>query len=108
MSLVSDELPQIKLLTLLVFVDGMGRKVGDLIQYTTQMIAAFIVAFYLEWRLAIVLLSAFPLIAAAGSFMITAITAAQVCTDSMHSCSSNLIVFSFDNAPFPLLSESSP
>lgn len=57
--------------------DGMCRKVGDLIQYVTQVVAAFIVAFYLNWKLTVVLIAAIPIIGAAGAFMITAITAAQ-------------------------------
>lgn len=57
--------------------DGISRKVSDLIQYGAQFIGSFIVGFYLNWKLTVVLLSAFPLIAGAGNFMITAMTAAQ-------------------------------
>jgi ATP-binding cassette, subfamily B (MDR/TAP), member 1 len=57
--------------------DGLGRKAGDLIQYVTQVIASFVVGLYLCWKLTVVLLAAFPLIGAAGWFMITAITSAQ-------------------------------
>ena len=57
--------------------DGISRKVSDLFQYGSQFIGSFIVGFYLNWRLTVVLLAAFPLIAGAGSFMINAITAAQ-------------------------------
>lgn len=46
--------------------DGMGRKVGDLIQYLTQIVASYAVAFYLCWQLTVVLIAAFPLIAGAG------------------------------------------
>lgn len=46
--------------------DGTGRKVGDSIQYITQIIGSFAVAFYLSWRLTVVLIAAFPLIAGAG------------------------------------------
>lgn len=48
--------------------DGLGRKVGDSLQYVTQVIGSYCVAFYLGWRLAVVLLAAFPLIAGAGEF----------------------------------------
>ena len=41
------------------------------------MIASFVVGLYLCWKLTVVLLAAFPLIAGAGAFMINAITAAQ-------------------------------
>ena len=58
--------------------DGIGRKIGDLIQYASQVIFAFIVAFYFNWKLTLVLLTSFPLIAGAGAFMIRAITAATV------------------------------
>jgi len=57
--------------------DGLGRKVGDLMQYFAQFFAAFFVGIYLCWRLTVVLLASFPLIGFAGSFMITAITAAS-------------------------------
>eukprot|EP01033_Poteriospumella_lacustris_P014692 gene14693-10505_t len=57
--------------------DGTGRKVGDLIQYVTQFVAALGVAFYLNWKLSLVLLAAIPIIGAAGAFMIMAITSAQ-------------------------------
>jgi ABC-type multidrug transport system fused ATPase/permease subunit len=48
--------------------DGMGRKVGDSIQYITQIIGSFAVAFYLSWRLTVVLIAAFPIIAGAGAY----------------------------------------
>jgi ATP-binding cassette subfamily B (MDR/TAP) protein 1 len=57
--------------------DGMGRKIGDLIQYCMQFVAAMGVAFYLNWKLSLVLLSAIPLIGAAGAFMITAVSSSQ-------------------------------
>jgi ATP-binding cassette subfamily B (MDR/TAP) protein 1 len=57
--------------------DGLSRKLGDLIQYVFQVLGAFVVSFYLNWELTLVLLAAFPIIAVAGAFMINAITAAQ-------------------------------
>ena len=57
--------------------DGLGRKTADLFQYIVQFIASFIVGLYLCWKLTLVLLTAFPLIAGAGAFVINAITAAQ-------------------------------
>ena len=56
--------------------DGLGRKVGDLAQYFTQVIAAFIVGLYLCWKLTVVLLCAIPLIGISLYFMITAVGAA--------------------------------
>eukprot|EP01034_Spumella_vulgaris_P034639 gene34639-42727_t len=56
--------------------DGTGRKVGDLIQYTTQFLGSYIAAFYLSWKLTLVLLAALPLIAGSGYFMIESLTAA--------------------------------
>ena len=53
--------------------DGVGRKLGDCIQYVVQIIGAFAVAFYLSWELSLVLLVSFPLVGAAGFFMISAI-----------------------------------
>ena len=56
--------------------DGIGRKVGDLIQYLCQFVFGFIVAFYLSAKLAAVLLCVIPLIGGAGAFMINAVTSA--------------------------------
>lgn len=55
----------------------MGRKIGDMIQYISQIIGSFIVGFYLCWKLTVVLLASFPIIAVAGAFMISATSAAQ-------------------------------
>jgi ABC-type bacteriocin/lantibiotic exporter with double-glycine peptidase domain len=46
-------------------------------QYAAQVIASFGVSFYLTWKLTLVLMCAIPFIAAAGAFMIAAITDAQ-------------------------------
>ena len=54
--------------------DGIGRKVGDLIQYFGQFAGGFAVGLYLCWQLTVVLLTAFPVIGAAGAFMIVAVT----------------------------------
>ena len=62
--------------------DGIGRKIGDLTQYVSQMVFAFIVAFYFKWKLTLVLITAFPIIGAAGAFMINAVTAATVSVSS--------------------------
>ena len=52
-------------------------QVGDLIQYFSQFAGSFVVGLYLCWELTLVLLSAFPVIAGAGAFMIVAITSFQ-------------------------------
>ena len=57
--------------------DGLGRKAADLIQYFTQLVASYAVGFYLSWKLTVVLIASFPIIAGAGAFMINAVTAAQ-------------------------------
>lgn len=57
--------------------DGLGKKVGDLTQFTFQLIGSFVAAFYLCWELTVVLLAAIPVIGMAGGFMIFAITEAQ-------------------------------
>lgn len=57
--------------------DGMGRKIGDLVQYLAQVVASLAVAFYLNWKITCVLLAAIPVIGCAGAFMINAVTAAQ-------------------------------
>lgn len=53
--------------------DGVGRKLSDCIQYFFQILGAFVVAFYLSWELSLVLLVCFPVVGAAGYFMISAI-----------------------------------
>lgn len=70
--------------------DGLGRKVGDLIQYIAQFIAAFLVGFYLCWQLTLVLLCAIPLIGSAGAFMIVAITAATTESLSQYAAAGGL------------------
>ena len=57
--------------------DGLGRKFADLLQYFTQLLASYAVGFYLSWKLTVVLIASFPVIAGAGAFMINAVTAAQ-------------------------------
>lgn len=57
--------------------DGFGRKIGDLIQYLFQAMASLIIAFYFNWKIALVLLCAIPFCAAAGAFMINSITVAN-------------------------------
>lgn len=56
---------------------GMGRKMGDLCQYFSQVTASLAVAFYFSWKLTLVLLCAVPFIGLAGYFMITAVSAAM-------------------------------
>ena len=46
--------------------DGLGRKVGDLIQYAVQVVFSLAVAFYINWELTLILLGTLPLIAASG------------------------------------------
>ena len=48
-----------------------------MIQYITQITACLIVSFYFQWKLACVMLVSFPLLGAAGTYMINSITAAQ-------------------------------
>ena len=50
--------------------EGLGRKIGDIGQYAIQFIFSFGSALFLCWQLTVVLLAAFPVIAAAGAFMI--------------------------------------
>ncbi len=47
--------------------EGIGRKIGDLIQYIAQVVASFAISFYLSWKLTIVLIAAIPAIGAAGN-----------------------------------------
>jgi hypothetical protein len=47
--------------------DGMGKKMGEMIQNLTQFFLSYAAAFYLNWRLTLVLLAAFPLIGGSGN-----------------------------------------
>ena len=55
---------------------GIGRQVGDVINYSVQTIGGFIVAFYLSWELTLVLLSVFPLIAWSTTYLTKAVQGA--------------------------------
>ena len=46
--------------------DGIGRKVGDSIQYTFQVFGSIGLGFYLDWRVTLVMLAVFPLVAGTG------------------------------------------
>ena len=62
--------------TTLIIQEGMGRKVGDGINFSTMALSAIIIAFVKGWELALVLFAFTPLIAASGFFMMKAIAAA--------------------------------
>ena len=50
------------------FYSGMGRKLGEGVQFTLTMIGGFAYAFYASWRTSLIVLAAIPLMAAAGIF----------------------------------------
>ncbi|OQR83389.1 ATP-binding Cassette (ABC) Superfamily, partial [Thraustotheca clavata] len=54
----------------LIIQQGLGRKIGDTINFATMTIAGLIIAFVYGWELALVTLAISPLIAASGYFMI--------------------------------------
>ena len=47
---------------------GMGRKLGEGVQFTLTMIGGFAYAFYASWRTSLIVLAAIPLMAVAGIF----------------------------------------
>lgn len=53
---------------------GTGRKLGEGIQFTTTVIGGFIFAFYVSWRVSLLILAVVPLIAVSARFMVTATT----------------------------------
>lgn len=57
--------------------DGFGRKMGDCIQYFVQIIASFLISFYYNWRLALVLCATIPLIGISAGFMISTVAESQ-------------------------------
>ena len=46
--------------------DGMGRRISDMIQFSSQFLLSFVAALYLNWNLALVLLVSLPIIGASG------------------------------------------
>ncbi|KAJ1984334.1 hypothetical protein H4R34_000709 [Dimargaris verticillata] len=58
--------------------EGMGSKLGRLIQDLVTFLTGFIIAFIKGWKLALVLLAAFPLMAAAGSLVSVLIASESV------------------------------
>ncbi|OQS03064.1 ATP-binding Cassette (ABC) Superfamily, partial [Thraustotheca clavata] len=62
--------------TTLIIRDGMGRKVGDVITFTTMAFTGLIVAFVYGWELSLILLAFTPLIAISGFIMMKGITKA--------------------------------
>lgn len=63
----------------------MGRKFGDAIQYISQVILSIVAAFYLSWKVSIVIVVSIPLLGAAGTYMIHTITEAQNQTTTQYS-----------------------
>ncbi|XP_063693781.1 ATP-dependent translocase ABCB1-like [Bolinopsis microptera] len=49
--------------------DGMSDKVSMAVQWMTAFVAGFIIAFFYEWRLSLVILSTSPLLAISGYFL---------------------------------------
>jgi ATP-binding cassette subfamily B (MDR/TAP) protein 1 len=60
------------------YVDGIGRKLGELWQFAAQIVFGYAIAFYFNWKLTLVLFASFPLIAGSGAYMINAVTSATV------------------------------
>eukprot|EP00604_Paraphysomonas_vestita_P002962 CAMPEP_0174820940 /NCGR_PEP_ID=MMETSP1107-20130205/5094_1 /TAXON_ID=36770 /ORGANISM="Paraphysomonas vestita, Strain GFlagA" /LENGTH=1282 /DNA_ID=CAMNT_0016037263 /DNA_START=383 /DNA_END=4231 /DNA_ORIENTATION=+ len=54
--------------------DGLGRKAADFIQNTAQFVASFAVAFYISWKLSLVLLASLPCIGFCGWLLVTSVT----------------------------------
>lgn len=77
--------------------DGVGRKLSDCIQYFFQISGAFVVAFYLSWRLSLVLLVCFPVVGAAGYFMISAIGEATTNALSQYAAAGGLATESLNS-----------
>jgi len=57
--------------------DGITRKASEIFQYGAQFLGSYAVGLYLCWKLALVLVTALPLIGGAGAYMVMAITTAQ-------------------------------
>ena len=64
--------------------DGIGQRSGDIVQYASQFTGAFVVGFYLSWRLVLVLCCCIPCIAFCGYLMINAYNEAKVKTSDQY------------------------
>ncbi len=49
--------------------EGTGDKVGLLIQYVSQFFGGFIIAFYHDWRLTLIMMSLSPFVIICGAFL---------------------------------------
>lgn len=56
------------------FKKGIGRKLGEGVQFTCTLIGGFIYAFYVSWRVSLVILVAVPFMSAAAIFMMSVTT----------------------------------
>ncbi len=53
---------------------GTGRKLGEGVQFTCTVIGGFIYAFYVSWRVSLIVLAAVPVMAGSSAFMMTVTT----------------------------------
>ena len=79
--------------------DGIGDKVGLLIQWLATFVGGFIVAFVSEWRLTLLLLAFSPLLALAG-FMMARVSNSLL--DFLSSAGSGMIVSIYKMVACPL------
>ena len=70
--------------------DGMGNKLGDLIQAIFQFACGMGASFYECWQLTLVLLAGIPIIACAGVLMVRAFTEAQNETSDQYASAGGL------------------
>jgi ATP-binding cassette subfamily B (MDR/TAP) protein 1 len=56
------------------FKKGIGRKLGEGIQFTVTVIGGFIYAFYESWEVSLIVLAVLPLMAGTASFMMLVTT----------------------------------
>jgi len=53
---------------------GTGRKLGEGVQFSTTVVGGFIYAFYVSWKVSLLILAAVPLMAGSAAFMMTITT----------------------------------
>ena len=74
------------------FRKGIGRKLGEAIQFTCTIIGGFIYAFYVSWRVSLVILAVVPLMMAAGFFMLK-VTLTQTSRSNQNYAEAGSIVY---------------
>ncbi|KAI1714514.1 ABC transporter transmembrane region domain-containing protein [Ditylenchus destructor] len=79
--------------------EGIGDKVALAIQYTSQFFGGFIIAFFYDWRLTLIMMSLMPLIACAGAFVGRLMSLSALREDKKYSKSMAILIEVLNTLP---------